>query len=1025
MPVGAGMATRFCLVILLWANTSSAQYISNQFERIPLLRMSDYSIMALMQDSSGYIWAGTQNGLNRYDGIRFKSFKTSLTDSLAIQDGFIFDMLEGSDGDVWLGTMDEGLIQFDANQEQFITHSFSGETDSQGVRTMCYDSEGKMWIGSGDGGLYRFDKNTSSSEDFSNIIAKQDSITIFSVFEASSFPGIIWIGSDQGVHALNYRTKEARLLNVNTESGVWSPLETARVVFEDRSGLVWVGGEGGLYWYDPESQHLVSAVYIDNGIIMPVDFHLSVIAEDHRSSLWLGTRSDGVKKYNLLTKQIWSYANQLNDPKSLSDNSIRSLLIDDSNMLWVGSFAGLNKYNPYREEVTHIDSESFNGGVMEIEEDANGDIWMGTTGGLHLWDRPMDRVYRPGLSPAIQGPIYALMKGHGNKLWVGGSEHAVYEVDVATLQVNTYELPYKSLNPHVDVLTPSFENREQFWIGTKSDGLFLFDASKKEVIGHYPMNDSLSITQDQDEIWAILDLGHQGVWVGTFGGLYALNAKDHSIKHYVPNPEIIGSISSKKVNSLALDNDGVLWIGTHDQGLNRYVIGADIFSNYSTTDGLPSNNISDIQKDDEGFLWISTNNGISRLNPRTSTFINYGASYGIKNEPFFSGSVMKSRSGALLFGGSIGVNMFYPNTLPVNERAPNVVITNFAINDEPVNIAEISPGASTLKLKYDENFLFFQFASLDYVVPGNNMYEYRLLGAEEEWYRATEGAFARYPNLEPGKYEFQLRGSNNHGVWSDIQTYGAIRISPPWWATWWFRTLIFASLIALSVGFHFYRIGQLLRMERMRIRIAGDLHDDLGGKLSSIAVLSDIVQNRDNLAPTDRNRLEKVSDTARHMVREVRDIVWFIKPEHDNMDDMVIKMQNIADALLANMEYIFEADSIVRDQVLNMDVRRHFLLCYKEILNNIVKHAKASRVEIQLSKTDSELVLKVKDNGIGFREPEIHRGEGLNNLSLRVEKMNGEIDISSSVGKGTSINLKAKIMESHRTNWFLNLLPMM
>lgn len=1006
------------VVGVILAYTCVGQHFSERFDRFSVQQgLSDYSVMALLQDSSGYIWIGTQNGLNRYDGVHFKPYVASPADTNSLNDGFIFDLLEGEKGNIWLATMNEGLIQFDVYNEEFITHAYSESEEGRGLRTICYDSEGKMWLGALNGGLFRYDPETKISEDYSGIISHSDSLDIFAVYEASSFPGIIWVGTDKGLYGMNYRTHQAAQIG----NGNNSPPENVRAIYEDRSGALWIGGENGLYWYDPESQQLISRQYLVDGQLQPVEFSIRAILEDHRGALWLGTNEDGLKRYDALSNTILSFHNKIDAPHSLSNNAVRSILQDDSEMLWVGTFAGLNKYNPYREEVLQIDSEAFNGAIMAVEEDSKGNIWLGTGGDLHVWDRSVDQLYAP-LSDTFKKSVYALLRGAGDKLWVGTEDHAVYEVDVTTLETRRFALPGESLEPVVDVLAPKAMNNKQFWVGTKRDGLFLFDMVKEMVVAHFPMNESLDSALDQETIWAILDLGQDGVWVGTWGGLYVLNPESRSVRKFVPDARIPGHISSEKITELVQDNAGIIWIGTHDRGLNRYDPETGIFTVFTSDNGLLSDNISDIVKDDDGNLWVSTNNGVSQVNPLNRQISSYDVSYGFKEEPFLAGAAQKSSTGEVFFGGSNGLNMFYPEGLQMHDRTPVIALTDFSVNDAPVlsNFGHLE--AKEFKLSYDENFLRFQFAVLDYVMPQKNRYRYRLVGAEEHWVETTGEVFARYPNLTPGKYEFQVQGSNNHGIWSDVLSYGPIRIKPVWWDSTWFRVLAFSLILGLGIGFHRYRVSQLLRMERMRIRIAGDLHDDLGGKLSSIAVLSDIVQNRDNLPPSDKNRLEKVSNTARLMVREVRDIIWFIKPEHDNMEDMVMKMQNIADALLGNIEYSFEVSTGVMDEMLNMDIRRHFLLCYKEILNNIVKHAHASLVEIQISKQEGELLLSVKDNGVGFDEEEIQRGEGLNNLQQRAERMYGKIYVSSALGEGTSIMLRAKIMDSHRTKWLGNFL---
>ena len=256
-----------------------------------------------------------------------------------------------------------------------------------------------------------------------------------------------------------------------------------------------------------------------------------------------------------------------------------------------------------------------------------------------------------------------------------------------------------------------------------------------------------------------------------------------------------------------------------------------------------------------------------------------------------------------------------------------------------------------------------------------------------------------------------MRGTNNHGLWSESATFLDLKINPPWWETSWFRILGILLVLSFVTALYRYRVARLLEMERLRVRIASDLHDDLGGKLSSIALLSDMVQRRSKLPQNDEKRLSRVTEMSQMMVGELRDIVWFIAPEHDNVDDLITKMHNVAEARLVNKSYRIEIADNVRGEGLNMDARRHFMLCYKEILHNIVKHADASSVHISLQKIDDWLILSIEDDGKGFDMTHHGDGHGLQNLRRRAEQMNGRIEFESTAGKGTTVTLHVKILK--------------
>jgi signal transduction histidine kinase len=293
-------------------------------------------------------------------------------------------------------------------------------------------------------------------------------------------------------------------------------------------------------------------------------------------------------------------------------------------------------------------------------------------------------------------------------------------------------------------------------------------------------------------------------------------------------------------------------------------------------------------------------------------------------------------------------------------------------------------------------------------VPAKNRYAYKLEGLDKDWVFPGNRRFASYTNIDPGKYVFKVKGSNNDGLWNEAGIYVPITITPPYWETWWFRLLVGTVLISLAATGYNYRVSKLLELERLRVRIASDLHDDIGSSLSGIALVTDSIQKQTPLGDTQKKQLADVSIAARHTADALRDIVWLVKPEHEKLDDIVLRMKDSTAKLLVGIDYAFHCDGENLSNVLDMEFRRHLLLIYKEILNNIAKHSRAGEVEIRIDQSEKRFRLSVTDNGVGFDETTVRRGSGLDNMRKRAVEIGGTVRVSSKPGEGTTIEIEAQ-----------------
>jgi hypothetical protein len=461
------------------------------------------------------------------------------------------------------------------------------------------------------------------------------------------------------------------------------------------------------------------------------------------------------------------------------------------------------------------------------------------------------------------------------------------------------------------------------------------------------------------------------------------------------------------VTSVVEGSNGTLWAGT-DRGLNRFDRTANIFRHFGVKEGLPNNFIYGVLEDGKGNLWISTNRGLSKFDPQRGIFRNYDPRDGVQSNEFNLSAYFRSPGGEMFFGGVNGLNVFFPDSVRDNPYIPPVVITSLRISNELANLGTAHCLLRNIALSYDQNFLSFELASMDFSAPQKTQYAYFLEGVDESWNYSGSRRYANYTSLDPGDYVFRFKASNSDGVWNEEGGFVRIAIAPPFWATWWFRLAVVALFVGAAFAAYRYRINRIMEMHRMRLRIAGDLHDEIGSNLSTIVVASDMVGRRGTLQGQDRSQLSEISALAMQTANSMREIVWFINPEHDRLDDLLLRMKDVAIAMLGQTAYSFRSPDGSSDMHLTPDARRNVFLIFKEALNNVVKHAGATQVDIDIRVDGGIFRMSITDNGIGFDGKAIKRGEGLNNLHKRAAGIGAELGVTSAPGKGTSIVLTTR-----------------
>jgi serine/threonine protein kinase/ligand-binding sensor domain-containing protein len=823
------------LLVLLLCGSAKAQTAEIKFEHISLEQgLSQSNVFSIMQDHQGFMWFGTQDGLNKYDGYGFTVFKHKQQDSTSLSDNYINTIYQDSRGIIWVGTAGGGLNRYDPKTGKFTSYHYDPDSPSSISSNYVYniyeDRSGRLWICTFGGGLNSYDPKTESFTVFRNNPKDPHSISsnrVFSILEDSR--GTLWVGTSDGLNSFDPKTNSFNVYKKDTKVQGSISDNSVRVIYEDSSGLLWIGTTNGLNKYNPDSRSftIFKNDPKDKNSISS-DSVLS-IRESRSGVLWIGTSDAGLNRFDPRTQSFTAYLHDPRSPNSISGDVIWSIYEDRSGALWVGTFGGgLNRFDPNSQKFTTYRNEPgsqsglSNNNIWSVYVDKSGVIWLGTFGGgLNSFDPATNSftLYRnnPKDPNSISNDfIYSIAETEDGILWfatLGG----LNRFDRKSGRFIAYDHdPNSADSISSSSVRAVYKDRDGLlWVGTLGGGLNSFDPGTNRFTV-YRSDPKSSTSFSGNSVRTIYEDRSGAIWAGTYdGGLNRYDRKSRSFTAYRNDPTDPHSISSNNISAIYEDRTGMLWIGTYGGGLNMYDPGKQTFNSFTQEDGLSSDAIAGILEDNEGYLWISTTKGISKFNPQTKKFKNYDAIDGLQSDEFNMGACFRTESGELFFAGVNGFSRFYPDSMKENPFVPPIAITALKISNRPFDraIPFISDTAMDLPLvlSYSENMISFEFSALNFTHPQKNSYAYMLEGFDKDWIYSGTRRYAGYTNLDPGEYIFRVKGSNNDGLWNDKGTAIKIRIVPPFWKTWWAYLLYIFSLTWIIYGGHRYRLQVLER----------------------------------------------------------------------------------------------------------------------------------------------------------------------------------------------------------------------
>ena len=985
--------------------------------------LAENSVYSVVQDQRGFLWVGTQDGLSRYDGVGFRTFRANAQrSSTSLASNFVLSLCQDRAGRIWVGT-GGGLSRYDPRTDQFRNYRAepgdSSSLTSNFVRAVICDQQGWVWAGAEDG-LHCYNPTTRrftvfhhAPTDAANV--RQNSVRAV----AQDRAGTVWTGNGEG-HVSRLDTVRKLLL----PDPRLTPAGAITTLYADRSGGLWVGTETGLLRYLPAAGGAMRVFAPGSRPgSLPVG-GVNTVFEDQQGTVWVGT-NEGLCRFEPTTGTFYRIQHESLNPRSLPNNIVKTLAQDRSGLLWVGTEAGLSSTNP-RPSAFGRGVPGLAGPVWAVTSDAAGQIWVGTEEqGILCYNPATGQRQQYRHEPANSGSlaqdyVRALCFDRRGRLWVGTQSQGLDCLEPGSTRfVHYHNQPQLPNSLSDDFIRSVYEDPQGLlWIGTEA-GLNRYDPAMRRFTtfrnqttnpGSLPNNFVRVTLQDQRGL----------LWIGTGGGgLSRYDPLSGSFTTFRADGHDPRSLSSNFVRCLLRDRAGTLWVGTEGGGLCRLddpVAGC--FTVFDESKGLPNNVIYGMLEDDKGYLWMSTNKGIARFTPRTQQFHTFDTRDGLIQDEFNAGAAHRTAEGRLYFGGGSGLVDFLPTAIRTNALPPPVVLTGLRKFNRTVELPDTSITMRRVLRLAPEDYVFsLEFAALNFYLPDKNRYAYRLEGFEEDWIEAGSRREATYTNLDPGTYTFRVRAANNDGVWNPNGAALRIIVRPPWYRMWWFQVGLSWVVFGLLFIAYRIRVRQLLALERVRHGIARDLHDDMGSTLSSISILSQVARDhqRQHRPEQAAALLEQIGDSSRRMLDAMDDIVWAINPAHDSLEDVTARMRSFASELLEarGIDFTFRADPSVQGLRLDMRARREFFLIFKEAINNLAKYAQCRHAHIRFTYGHGQLHLTVQDDGIGFDPtlPAQGGGNGLANMHSRAAALAGQLTIETAPGQGTTLHLKIPLRD--------------
>ncbi len=982
--------------------------------------LSQGMINCIYQDKDGFMWICTKDGLNRYDGYNIITYRNIANDAYSLPDNYCNAIAEDENGNFWVGTNTKGLFVFNKQTESFYpVQVINNKKGNLCIREMKY-ANGKLFLKTWTDALIldistvKFKNNATESATiiFSynqwqpNKKYRIDN-NVYALYSLSVMPDhSIWVSFTDSIFHLT----------PTADFSKWSV-----TTFTPELLGIKENGRGVASFFSLPGEPANTVIIYKNQII---HFNENTGKVLSKKAIPVANAASFNKYFLLNDSSICSFSDSLvyiyqpqsgsivvsERNKSLPKGAIISFFTDASGIQWYGSSGfGIVKIDPRKKlfksfKATHRAND--------------------------FWNLPP--AYMPGIAQQLRSY-------HGFN-WVALDKQGVYWTYLRT-SINKPNSSLLSNNTHTGAITthPGLPDnyvaqsniyndpQNRLWIYYQDRANKNFIARMNKTTG--TESASYSIPDDvgsPEPFVSQFYLDQQGIiWLTTINGLYAFNEIRNEWKHWKNIPGNSSSLSADGLLSICADPnepEKFLWIGTEGAGLNRFNKQNGTCLRFDEKDGLPNNVVYCILADSLNNLWISTNRGLSCFSPAQKTFRNFTDDDGLPGNEFNRTTAMRLQNGDLMFGGVDGFVIFNPKEILQKQPASPITFTNISIFNKPINWKTDSTNlnasvgyANLLTLKPGQNIFSISFATLEYRNNAKKMYKYKLDGFDKDWTSPSSRNEVTYTNLSPGTYTFYVMGANTDGVWNEKPINMKIVVLPRWYQTFLFKVTLLSLFAAALYAFYRYRLKQGLKLEKLRNRIARDLHDEIGSNLSSISLYAASAQKITAGNEKAETILSKISIGASEMMEAISDIVWAVNTGSDHFDELANRVRSFAVQVTEakNIELRFTDNKDIPDVALNMEQRKNIYLICKEAINNAVKYSGCTLLEVLISKENHQLHINIHDNGKGFELSRLESpnnghsfgSNGIKNMKNRAAEINSVLELHTYPDAGTSVKL--------------------
>ena len=958
------------------------------------------------KDSRGFVWISSLEGLNRFDGKSVKVYKRHPDEINSLAGNLVSsNFFEDPAGNIWF-TVHEAVQCYRRASDDFATYWLvdeRGDTIREDYYGFHLDTQGALWIRTGlgeKGRLHLMDIATGRDSLLCPLNGHRCSVITGADGSVSQVVSSLFPENQAGLEIVSMTPGFPKQVYFREEWGDL-PLIFPKNIYVESDSLLWLGSTNGLVAFNPQT--LSVRFYNQMGeqqfrrawSIIPYGEQFLLVAS-YRNGIWLFDKIQ--RKFIQQIKHIPGITT------SLRDDVVRELYLDDQQNLWVSlwsyglDYANLRK-NKFQALLTKKNLEEKATHVFAIQESPRGQILCGTGRGkgLFIFDqqkRLLTNLRHQADQPKSLSPysIRQIFRDQEDRLWVlSHFQLQLFDEEAQTFQSVPY--PMQQFNYMYQlasgrILVASYAGILELL--PQGDSFQLIPCPELDQLSgdvssiYQDQNGTVYFSENGESLQLYREEGAKLVFQQRISGLgncwsYYDQAQDSTLW-------IASSYGLYKMNKYQPESHEVL---TEQRG------------------GLPIGNYNGILADSSGNFWLSSNNGLLRYHPEKEDYHRYTLGDGLQGNEFNLNAYFQSSTGEMWFGGLNGLNVFHPERIEPIPYEPSIQFNRLMVNDEPYAIASSLDDLQQLDLSYQNNTVSFDFVALEYSDANANQFKYQMQGIDDDWVDSGNRGFARYPNLRPGSYTFRVMAANSDEVWNKEARTVNIRIRAPYWQTWWFILSCLTVIAGIIYALFQYRLQQALKIERMRVKISSDLHDDVGTLLSGLAMQTEILEIK---APVeDKPRLQRISELSRSAMSRMRDTVWAIDARKDKMENLLDRMREHAEETLTPAEIRFDIQTQQIDLKKNLptQIRQNLYLIYKEAITNIAKHSNASQVKVILQNGKSDFTMSIQDNGNLPQKNYKTTGLGLSNIKMRAEQIDAQIEIRTENGFGIYLNRKA------------------